>query len=395
MPNPNPIERARSQLVLGHPFFAALALRLKVAENPAIETCSVDGVTLSYNPTWVDDLPFAQLVGVTAHEVMHCALGHHIRRGGRDMKRWNKACDYAVNPLILEAGLQLPPDALIDSAFAGMSAEQIYRQLSDDEQQGGGGGQGQQSGQGDQDGEGEPQPGAGDTGGCGGVEDMPGEHGEASEAEREDAKREWEIATLQAANLAKAAGNLPGLAKRLAADIKKPKVDWREATRNFITTTAKLDYSWTRPNRRHIAGGLYLPSLHSDRVGDLVLAIDVSGSIDQEMLAQFVAELNAAVEEVQPERVHVVYCDTGIQGHETFESDEFPIRVEAPGGGGTAFSPVWDWIEEQGIEPAGVIYYTDLDCYGNRFGDDPGYPVLWASTEKEYAPFGEVVRLPV
>jgi predicted metal-dependent peptidase len=58
------------------------------------------------------------------------ALRHHTRRAGRDPRRWNEACDYAINPLLLDAGLKLPEGVLVDNRFRGLSAEEIYNRLT-------------------------------------------------------------------------------------------------------------------------------------------------------------------------------------------------------------------------------------------------------------------------
>jgi predicted metal-dependent peptidase len=111
------IQKARTTLLLDHPFFGTLLFRLKGRETPF------------YNPAFVDALTTPQLVGVLAHEVLHPALQHHTRRGDRSPVRWNKACDFAINPLILDAGLVLPKEILIEDRFRGMSAERIYNLL--------------------------------------------------------------------------------------------------------------------------------------------------------------------------------------------------------------------------------------------------------------------------
>jgi hypothetical protein len=134
------IQKARTTLLLDHPFFGSLLFRLKGRENRSIATMATDGVSLYYNPEFVDTLNSATLAGVLAHEVMHPALQHHVRRSGRDPKRWNEACDYAINPLLLDAGLSLPDGVLVDHRFRGMSAEQIYN-LRDAEAQPQSGGQ--------------------------------------------------------------------------------------------------------------------------------------------------------------------------------------------------------------------------------------------------------------
>jgi predicted metal-dependent peptidase len=128
------IQKARTALLLDHPFFGSLLFRLGGLASNSIQTMATDGVSLFYNPAFVDTLNAAELAGVLAHEVMHPALQHHTRRGDRDRKRWNMACDYVINPLLLDAGLALPKDVLIEHRFLGMSAERIYNLI--EEQQG-------------------------------------------------------------------------------------------------------------------------------------------------------------------------------------------------------------------------------------------------------------------
>ena len=115
--------------MLDHPFFGSLLFRLKGRECRSIQTMATDGVSLYYNPDFVETLNAATLAGTLAHEVMHPALHHHVRRSGRDPKRWNMACDFAINPLLVDAGLNLPEGVLLDNRFRGMSAEQIYNLL--------------------------------------------------------------------------------------------------------------------------------------------------------------------------------------------------------------------------------------------------------------------------
>ena len=132
-PNSLRIQKARTALLLDHPFFGSLLYRLKDRESRAIKTMATDGVSLLWNPEFVETLTAATLAGTLAHEVMHPALHHHVRRSGRDPKRWNVACDYAINPLLVDAGLSLPEGVLIENRFRGMSAEQIYNLLESEE----------------------------------------------------------------------------------------------------------------------------------------------------------------------------------------------------------------------------------------------------------------------
>ena len=125
------IQKARTALLLDHPFFGSLLFCLGARPTTSIQTMATDGISLFYNPDFVDTLNAAELIGTLAHEVLHPALQHHMRRGDRNRKRWNIACDYAINPLLLDAGLTLPKDVLIDHRFRGMSAERIYNLIEE------------------------------------------------------------------------------------------------------------------------------------------------------------------------------------------------------------------------------------------------------------------------
>ena len=210
------IQKARTSLILDHPFFGSLLFRLKGRECRSIPTMATDGVSLFYNPDFVETLNAATLAGTLAHEVMHPALHHHVRRSDRDPKRWNVACDFAINPLLVDAGLSLPDGVLIDNRFRGMSAEQIYNLLeseSETEQDSGHEGEDDESGGEESKNE---APGGGDSnspsapvteGGIGQVLDAP-PPGEETPTIEEQA-REWDVAVNQATTVARQAGKVP------------------------------------------------------------------------------------------------------------------------------------------------------------------------------------------
>lgn len=380
------LQRARTSLLLDHPFFGSLLFRLKWREAAWIETMATDGVSLFHNPEFVMGLPADQLVGVLAHEAFHPALQHHIRRGNRCPKRWNRACDYAINLLVLDAGLSLPGDALVSEYYRGMSAEQIYNLLESSDSTDGG--QAQESPS-------KPSPGDGDPtapvtpGGFGQVLDapLPETHGEASIEQQAAA---WEIAVSQAKSIAKLAGKFPAGMKRSLESSKEAHVDWRELLRRAWSTTTPSDYSWTRPNRRHIWQRLYLPGVHCEGVGEVVLFVDCSGSINNRQLGAFEAEVRSILDGQRPEKVYVVYFDAVIQKVDHYEAGQ-PISLSPIGGGGTDFRPCFTWVGEQGLRPQVLVFLTDL--YGTLPDSPPSVPVIWASNGKREAPFGEVVPL--
>jgi predicted metal-dependent peptidase len=376
---------ARTRLILGRSaasvFFATLLLRLRPEPVWDIDTLATDGRVLQFHPPFVTGLSPDELVGVLAHEVMHNALAHPARRGGRAHKAWNIACDLAINPLLVQAGITLPSTRLMpgEGTYAGLelgkSADEYYALLPTP-----------------QDGPDSPDqvPGtSGDPGGCGRVFD-PG-HGDP--AERRAVEAEWQVAVAQAQQAAAGRGPLPAGLGRSVEQVLQPTADWRSVLRDFVATCARNDYSWVRPNRRFIAQGLYLPGLHSEELGEVVIAVDTSGSIDAKMLGSFEAETNAVLAAYECS-VTVLYHDTDIQKIQIWRSSDGPLVLDPVGGGGTSHVGVFDWLDKSGLSPACVICLTDLDTEFPSM--PPALPVLWAvagATASTDPPFGRVVSL--
>jgi predicted metal-dependent peptidase len=389
------IQKARTALVLDHPFFGSLLFRLKDRPSLAVKTMATDGVSLLWNPEFVETLNAATLAGTLAHEVMHPALHHHLRRSGREPKRWNVACDYAINPLLIDAGLKLPDGVLMENRFRGMSAEQIYNLLEsesdsgeddNEEDQSGSTGSGTSADPGNSESE---DPGAPETeGGIGQVLDAP-EAGDDSPSAEEQA-REWDVAVNQAMTVARQAGKLPAGVDRTMEGAAEAAVDWRELLRRLWSETIAADYSWMRPNRRHLWTGLYLPGVVREGVGEVAIAVDCSGSISARQLRLFEAEARSILEGQRPERLYVLYFDSIVHKVETYEAGQ-RIALNPVGGGGTAFGPCFEWLDERGIRPQTMVFLTDL--YGSFPLSAPSYPVLWASTGRREAPFGEVIPM--
>lgn len=395
------LQKARARMLIRQPFFAQLALRLRAIETHTIETMGTDGRVLLWNPDFVDSLTREELECVLAHEVMHCALNHHTRRGKRDPQLWNVAGDYAINLILVDSGMTLPDKGLIDRRYAGMSTEQIYAKLVEDAPPSSDGGQ-DQSGDGEQgqDGEG-GQGGAGipDPSGMGVVFDASNEDGKAlSSAEKAQEEIDWNVATNSAASAAKIAGKLPGGVDRLMEEINAPAHDWREQLRAFLTHTARDDYSWSVPNRRTIARGLYLPGMRSESMPPVAVVIDTSGSIGGDLLSRFTSELNAILEDTRPELVTVIDCDARVNDVRTFEPYDLPITFTAKGGGGTAFAPALNAVAELENPPACLIYLTDMWAWDWEMVTPPDCPVLWcdyAHTFDGGVPFGEHIKIDV
>jgi predicted metal-dependent peptidase len=202
--------------------------------------------------------------------------------------------------------------------------------------------------------------------------------------------REWQIAVEQAETVAKVAGKLPGGAVRALEAAQAAKVDWRELLRRAWSDTIPADYSWMRPNRRHIWSGLYLPGVTSEGVGEIAIAVDCSGSVSSRQLGLFESEVRSILAGQRPRLVHVLYFDAVVQKVETYQAGQ-PVSLSPVGGGGTNFRPCFEWLADKGIVPETLVFLTDM-C-GTFPSNIPAYPVIWASTEARRAPFGQVIPM--
>lgn len=383
------ISKVRSSLLLTNPFFGALALQLKpkpvdvllLPNGLKLMTMATDGQHLYFSPMWLSTISDVELKGVYCHEVMHCALGHPFRRGERDPERFNIACDGAINRLIGKMGLTLPKggvgfehfEKITKEQYETFNAEQLYPYVKANPQ-----------GKGKGDGEGEPD---GELP-WGSVIDAPPKNEQGKGRAEQEA--DWKVKTLQAANAAKLQGRLPADLEQIVSEITRNRVDWKSVLRRFVQAAAKNDYTWRRPSSRYAAHGMYMPSLHDERVPPIVVVFDTSGSCWNEQ-GKFFGELTHILDEVHPEAIHFIQCDAAVEKVDVLmPGDELVPSVH--GGGGTTFKPPFEWVKAQGIEPACLIYLTDT--YGDFPDEAPSYPVMWAVTVKDReCPFGETMYI--
>jgi predicted metal-dependent peptidase len=200
------------------------------------------------------------------------------------------------------------------------------------------------------------------------------------------------VTVAQAAQAAKMMGKLSDGMARLVDEVLNPKVDWREVLQQFVEKCKDDSRTWARPNRRFIQQGLYLPSKDGEAMGELVVAVDCSGSVGVDELNQFAAEVKTIHEDQKPSKITIIYFDSSVSHVDEFTRDD-EVSMEPHGGGGTAFSPIFEKVEELAIEPVACVVLTDLYC--NDYGDTPPYPVLWVSNGRdgEDTPFGETVMM--
>ncbi|MBQ7607262.1 MAG: hypothetical protein IJU76_04770 [Desulfovibrionaceae bacterium] len=427
------LARARTALVLEHPFFGSMALRLTLSCDPSCRDLWTNGKTLGFNPAFVAVTPKKALEAAIAHEILHLALGHHIRRKGRDPSLWNTACDYAVNLLLREAGFTLPKNSICDDRYLDLSADRIFTLLpSLDEQSPHGGAHnakqtketsmpamgGQSLGGAKQesnsqekhaqaDGKRQEQnkdevaghsasegsEGQGEKGAYfqGEVRDHPDLQGGLEKQGEKKALEDAHIALSMALQRAFHEGDMPGRFQRLLKERIAPRMDWQELLQRFLEQCVLNDSTWTQPNRRYIHQGLYLPSRSEPAIPSLCLAIDTSGSIDDDLLELFCAELSNILA-IYETKLTILMHDSTIQDVVTVTRANLPLHIEPKGGGGTDFRPVCEWIEREGLHPICLLWFTDLEC--SRYPAEPAYPVLWITTAKSgKPPFGDVLEL--
>lgn len=245
---------------------------------------------------------------------------------------------------------------------------------------------------------GEPSPPDADPHGQGEVMDRPPGRDPAEDSTNcKEEEQRWDQALHKAVQFAKSQGRSPGNIAEFITAMHQSQVEWRELLRRFIYAHARTDYSWARPNQRYLSQGLYLPALDNPALPPLVLAIDTSGSMSSEELAQIWSEIHQLAAELEPEAVHVIQCDTRVSAADKYRPGDLPDELQARGRGGTLFSPAFDHVDENlDRKPACMIYCTDLYC--NDYPDPPpDYPVHWLVTGRhkpeQDPPFGERIDL--
>ena len=405
---------ARTRLILDKPFLGALALRLPlIAADPKwCPTSVTDARSLYYNPAYIENLSLEQTQFVLAREALHCALSHFARRQHRIKSRWDIACEYSINPVLVNDGLPPPPATIVIAAYEGMTAEEIYPFIEDDDsdddeaEQGQSGQDSDPSKGGSQQGNEQREGGEGQTpqnkdpqsGGDSKTEqqeELEGTSGAAqpeplSASELDALATQWQQRMAGAALQAQQAVKLGGSLARLVGELLQPKLPWRMLLARYMTQVARDDYSYARPSRRE--GEMIMPSLRSSQA-NIVVALDTSGSVTSEELNEFLSEINSLKTQLRAS-ITLQACDTELSkdGPWFFEAwEEFKLPQEFHGGGGTDFRPVFDWIKLHGKSPDMLLYFTDAK--GEFPPVEPHFPVLWLVKGKEPVPWGQRIQL--
>ncbi len=384
-------------------------------DSEAIPIAATDGsnIVLNTGPEGFFSFSLNQRLFIVAHEIMHCILNHcgisaMLKMRGKvayedghmlpyDGEQMNCAEDYVINAILTESKVgDFPkrrdangtekPFGLLDAAIATSkdNSLDIYRKIFKKQPGGKGGGQGTPGGSGSGRFDVHLPPGT-----------STGKDPVTATSERN--KAQWDTEVASAISAARAMGKLPGELDRALSTVLEPKVDWREHIKAlFARKIGSGTFDWARPDRRLITRDIYAPGRSGYGAGTVVVGIDTSGSVGPKELDMFMAEVSGILEDIKPKRLVIIWCDAKVNRVDEAEdaSDLNTIRCKgAPGGGGTAFEPVFEQIKKDGLEPECLVYLTD--GMGSFPRQVPSYPVIWGSIyEPSKYPFGDVVNIP-
>lgn len=366
--------------------FALLASVMMIGDvivNDEVPTACTDGRNEYYGRQFVDKLTDKELAFVRCHEVghkmfRHLSTYHHLH--AIDAAVCNQAMDHVLNLYLLSLDptgrvIVMPkykdgpekgkPLGLADPRFKGMDTKQVFdilRKEQDESEEGQGQGQGQ------------PGEGGMDSHDWEGAKQLSEEEQKELEKEIDEAVRHGLIAQKVRG---KGAGGLP----RDLEDLMTPKIDWREALRDFVKSTCKgnSNSTWRRPNKRYLAQDIYMPSLISEQVERIVVGIDTSGSISGAELTRFLTEVQSIAEEVNPKCVDLLYWDSAVAAHEEYQDGAVTMIAQSTkpkGGGGTSPGCVSEYLKAKHITADVIVMFTDGHV-GNDWGNDWAAPLMW------------------
>ena len=308
-------------------FFTTLCFSLQHLFDDKVPTAATNGKVIKYNPAFFMELSTDEQIFLMLHETMHCAYLHMFRAKqlGLNPRKANIAADHVINLQLIERGFKMPEGGLADPQYTGMSKEKIYKLLPDNP---------------------EPPP----------MEDLldPGEENQ------ETTTREIEDALVRAAMQSKLAndkpGTIPGEIEIFLNKLLNPKLPYTTLLRKYLQSYSKNDFTWRRPNRRYMPDH-YLPSLHSQSLIDIAVAIDASGSVSDTQFLQFVSDIHSIFKTVKPKKITLIHFDTSIRGVTEIKDMRDLSQVKFTGRGGTNIVPLMEWAEEH--RPQLLMVFTD------------------------------------
>ena len=357
--------------LMRHPETAMFSGIIMMGTSDVVDDCPTaytDGVNKKYGRKFLSTLDDSEIRALVLHENLHVAL-KHVNRFGKKMKEnaqlMNASADYVVNDVIVSLEdktlCKLPQGGLINEKYHNWSVNDVYKDLKKEQEEGG-----------------EPDTDTLDEHGFG-----EGEGQQLTPEQERELSTKIDQALREGGIMASRLGN-PKTPKAIV-DMLQPVIDWKDVLRDFVTNAVRGadEYSWRRYNKRLLANDMYLPSTVSESIGELVVAIDLSGSIGSE-LGFFVSELKSVCEMCNPEVVKVLWWDTAVSGIQTFTDIDYAgleTMLKPTGGGGTDPSCIPEYLSDNNINAEAIVVFTD------GWFDTPKWdistPTLWVTTDRE------------
>ena len=358
-------------LLKGSTFLTTIGFHLKYVWSTKIKTASTNGTRITINPDFFMKLSSKEKIFLYNHEIWHVAFMHMIRGRNKDHGKYNRAADHCINLMLKEQGFTLIKNVLQDPQYEEMSTDQIYDLLPFEP----------------------PSP-----------DDDPDieytdENGDPmSDEDIDKMENELENLVLKATTASQMDGEKAGtIPDSILAELDRlinPVLDWRILLSNFVTGHAKNDFSWRRPNRRLLSTA-YLPSLYSEALTHISLAIDLSCSVTEEQYIAFLSEAQYIMELMNPELMSIVTFNTGIIDIFEMQTGDEILDLPFNVGGGTDISTTIDHYNK--LNPTVVIVFSDLEM--DEPENEPTFPVIWIKVgDSNYAmtpKVGSVVQYPV
>jgi predicted metal-dependent peptidase len=353
-------------------FFTTICFSLKFVWDDTQPTAYTDGMVLGFNPNFFKSLPMDERIGVMIHEAMHVAYDHMGRLfttagpapSAEEAEDHNKAADHVINLQLLDRGFKLPSIRLADERFRNMSTEEVYAVI-----------------RGERKINPNPPPLAMPDIRVGSPADQHG----ISEKVQDILMR----AAIQSKMRGDAPGSIPGDIELYLDSLLNPKLPWQTILRKYLKEMDKSDYSFRKPNRRFMPE-YYLPSLYGDSLMDLVIAVDISGSVSDADFKRFVSEIAGIFKMMKPKKITLIQFDTRIQHTDEIHNLVELSKIKFNGRGGTNIEPVMDWAEKH--KPQMLMFFTDG---GFRFyRQATKIKTLWLihDNPKWTAAFGKVIH---
>lgn len=339
-------------------FFTTILFSLKfiwdVIDTP---TAATDGKSLYMNPDFFMGLNPDEQVFLLVHETLHVAFMHMLRLKDRNHQKWNHACDHYINLLLIERGYKMPRDGLADNQYAGLNPDQIYKLLPDNPS-------------------------------CETPMDLRSSTGELGAVEN-DIQDILVRAAIQSKMNNDKEGTIPGDIQIFLNKLLNPKLPWQRILQKYILNMSKNDYSFRKPNRRYFPE-FHLPSAAGEKVIDLAIAVDASGSVSNEEFLVFVSEIHGIMKMMKPDKITLIQFDSALKAVDKVESLRELSKVKFTGRGGTRIEPVLNWVNEN--KPQLLLVFSDGEFSFHKV--ETKIPVIWLihNRKKFKAPFGKIIH---